>query len=56
MAGRKHRKADGVAGFIAGAISDRQKAQAQNQRLEARAQLAWANRDPAKSFMPSEVA
>jgi restriction system protein len=42
MAGRKHRKADGVAGFIAGAISDRQKAQAQNQRLEARTHLAWA--------------
>ena len=42
MAGRKRRKPDGVAGFIAGAISDRQKAQAQNQRLEARAQLAWA--------------
>jgi len=42
MAGRKHRKADGVAGFIAGAISDRQKAQAQTQRLETRAQLAWA--------------
>jgi restriction system protein len=45
MAGRKHRKADGVAGFIAGAISDRQKAQAQAQRLEARAQLAWAKED-----------
>lgn len=42
MAGRKRQKPDGVAGFIAGAISDRQKAQAQNQRLEARAQLAWA--------------
>ena len=42
MAGRKHRKPDGVAGFIAGALSDRQKAQAQTQRLEARAQLAWA--------------
>jgi restriction system protein len=42
MAGRKRRKPDGVAGFIAGAISDRQKAQAQAQRLEATAQLAWA--------------
>ena len=42
MAGRKHRKPDGVAGFIADAISDRRKAQAQTQRLEARAQLAWA--------------
>jgi len=42
MAGRKRRKPDGVAGLIAGAISDRQKAQGQNQRLEARAQLAWA--------------
>jgi hypothetical protein len=31
-----------VAGFLAGAVSDRQKAQAQTQRLEARAQLAWA--------------
>ncbi len=42
MAGRKRRKPDGVAGFIADAISDRQKAQAQAQRLEAKAQLAWA--------------
>jgi restriction system protein len=42
MAERKRRKPDGVAGVIAGAISDRQKAQAQTQRLEARAQLAWA--------------
>jgi hypothetical protein len=42
MAGRKRRKPDGVAGFIAGAVGDRQKAQAQNQRLETRAQLAWA--------------
>jgi restriction system protein len=42
MAGRKRQKPDGVAGLIAGAMSDRQKAQAQNQRLEARAQLAWA--------------
>ena len=42
MAGRKRRKPDGVAGFLAGAVSDRQKAQAQTQRLEARAQLAWA--------------
>jgi exonuclease V gamma subunit len=42
MAGRKRRKPDGVAGYLAGAISDRQKAQAQAQRLEARAQLAWA--------------
>ena len=42
MAGRKRRKPDGVAGFIADAISDRQKAQAQAQRLEAGAQLAWA--------------
>ena len=47
MAGRKHRKADGVAGFIAGAISDRQKAQAQTQRLEARTQLAWAKENAA---------
>ena len=37
MAGRK-RKPGGVAGFIADAISDRQKAQ----QLEAKAQLAWA--------------
>lgn len=42
MAGRKRQKPDGVAGLIAGAIGERQKAQAQNQRLEARAQLAWA--------------
>jgi len=42
MAGRKRRKPDGVAGFLAGAVSDRQKTQAQTQRLEARAQLAWA--------------
>lgn len=42
MAGRKRHKPDGVAGLIAGAVGDRQKAQAQNQRLEARAQLAWA--------------
>ncbi len=42
MAGRKHRKPDGVAGFIADAISDRRKAQAQTQRLEATAQMAWA--------------
>jgi restriction system protein len=42
MAGRKRQKPDGVAGLIVGAMSDRQKAQAQNQRLEARAQLAWA--------------
>ena len=42
MAGRKRQKPDGMAGFIAGAIGDRQKAQAQNQRMEARAQLAWA--------------
>jgi restriction system protein len=42
MAGRKRQKPDGVAGLIAGAMSDRQKAQAQNQRLEARTQLAWA--------------
>ena len=42
MAGRKRRKPDGVAGFIAGAISDQQKARAQAQRLEATAQLAWA--------------
>ena len=42
MAGRKRQKPDGVAGFIAGAVGNRQKAQAQNQRLEARAQLAWA--------------
>jgi restriction system protein len=42
MAARKRRKPDGVAGFIADAISDRQKAQAQTQRLEAKAQQAWA--------------
>ena len=41
MAGRKRRK-PGVAGFIADAMSDRQKARAQTQRLEAKAQLAWA--------------
>jgi restriction system protein len=42
MAGRKRRKPDGVAGLIADAMSDRQKARTQTQRLEARAQLAWA--------------
>jgi hypothetical protein len=42
MAGRKRRKPDGVAGFLTGAVSNRQKVQAQTQRLEARAQLAWA--------------
>jgi hypothetical protein len=42
MAGRKRRKPDGAAGFIAGAISDQQKARARTQRLEATAQLAWA--------------
>jgi restriction system protein len=42
MAGRKRRKPDGVAGFIAGAISDQQKARTQAQRLEATAQSAWA--------------
>jgi len=42
MAGRKRRKANGVVGFIADAISDQQKARAQTQRLEARAQQAWA--------------
>jgi restriction system protein len=41
MAGRKRRKPDGVAGFIAGALSDRQRDQAQAQRLEATARLAW---------------
>jgi hypothetical protein len=45
MAGRKRQKPDGVAGFIAGAISDRQKAQAQTQQLAAKAQLAWAKED-----------
>jgi hypothetical protein len=38
MAGRKRQKPDGVTGLIAGAIGDRQKAQAQNQPLEAGAQ------------------
>lgn len=45
MAGRKHRKPDGVAGLIANAISDRQKALAQTQRLETMTQLAWAKED-----------
>jgi hypothetical protein len=42
MAGRKRRKPDGVAGIIAGAVSDRQKAQTQTQLLEERARRAWA--------------
>lgn len=42
MAGRKRRKPDGVVGFIADVISDQQKGRVQTQRLEAKAQLAWA--------------
>jgi restriction system protein len=45
MAARKRRKPDGVPGFIADAIHERQKAQVQAQRLEAKAQLAWAKED-----------
>lgn len=45
MAGRKRRKRDGVPGVIADALSDRRKAQAQTQRLAARAELAWAKED-----------
>ena len=45
MAGRKRQKRDGVPGVIADALSDRRKAQAQTQRLEARAELAWAKED-----------
>jgi restriction system protein len=45
MAGRKRRKPDGVVGFIADAMSDQQKTWAQTQRLEAKAQLAWAKED-----------
>src|SRR5580700_8353267 len=41
MAGRKHRK-PGMAGFVADAMSDRQKTRAQTQRLEGKAQVAWA--------------
>ena len=42
MATRKRRKPDGVVGLIAGAIGDQQSVRAQTQRLEARAQQAWA--------------
>ena len=42
MAGRKHRKPDGVIGAIADAIGGQQKAHEHAQRLEAKAQLAWA--------------
>ena len=45
MAGRKRRKPDGMPGLIADAISDRRKAYGQTQRLEARAQSAWAKED-----------
>jgi restriction system protein len=45
MSGRNRRKPNGVHGFIADAINDRQRAQAQTQRLEAKAQLAWAKED-----------
>lgn len=45
MAGRKRRRPDGIAGLVAGVVSDQQKARIQTQRLEARAQLAWAKED-----------
>jgi regulator of protease activity HflC (stomatin/prohibitin superfamily) len=45
MATRKRGNPDGVVGLIAGAISDQQSARAQTQRLEARAQQAWAKED-----------
>jgi restriction system protein len=45
MATRKRRKPDGVLGLIGGVMNDQQKARAQTQRLEARAQQAWARED-----------
>jgi hypothetical protein len=45
MAGRKGRKPDGIAGLIAGVVSDQQKARTQTRRLEARADLAWAKEE-----------
>lgn len=45
MGGRKRRKPDGVVGFVAGALSDQQKARAQNRQLEVKAQTAWAKED-----------
>jgi uncharacterized protein YqfA (UPF0365 family) len=45
MAGRRRRKPDGIAGLVAGVVSDQQKARTQTQRLEARAQLAWAKEE-----------
>ena len=42
MAGRKHRKPNGVAGFIADVVSDQHKARTQTKRLEAKAQSGWA--------------
>jgi restriction system protein len=45
MATRKRRKPDGVLGLIGGVVSDQQRAKAQTQRLEARAQQAWAREE-----------
>jgi hypothetical protein len=45
MATRKRRKPDGVLGLIGGVVSDQQRARAQTQRLEAKAQQAWARED-----------
>jgi restriction system protein len=45
MAGRMRRKPHGIAGLIAGVVSDQQKARVQTQRLEAKAQLAWAKEE-----------
>jgi restriction system protein len=42
VAGQKRRKPAGVTGFIADVVSDQQKARAQTQRLEAKAQSGWA--------------
>ena len=42
MAGRKHRKPDGVIELVADVISDHQKGRAQTQRMEEKAQQAWA--------------
>lgn len=45
MAGRRRGRSNGVTGLIADAMSDRRKAQAHAQQLEARAQLAWKKED-----------
>ena len=54
MATRKRGNPDGVVGLIAGAISDQQSARAQTQRLEARAQQAWAKEDAKVAAWPKE--